>query len=84
MMQHYIIMCRSLTYAQRAARALERAGYYASVAKAPQELAGEGCSYGVRIRSRDLVPVLGIIRRAGIDVGKIAGFEGGKAVEVGL
>ena len=41
-MQHYLIMCRSLTYAQRAQQALERAGIPAAVVKAPQSVSAAG------------------------------------------
>ena len=39
-MQRYLIMCRSLTYAQRASSALERAGITAVVARALSVLSG--------------------------------------------
>lgn len=45
----YLIMCRSLTYAQRAARTLERVGISAGVIKAPAGLTGNGCSYCVTV-----------------------------------
>ena len=39
MMQRYcLIMCRSLTYAQRSSQVLERAGITATVLKAPQSV----------------------------------------------
>lgn len=44
-----IFMCRSLTYAQRAARALERAGISGYVRKAPQSISGNGCGYCVSV-----------------------------------
>lgn len=38
-MQRYcLIMCRSLTYAQRSSQVLERAGITATVLKAPQSV----------------------------------------------
>ena len=43
-----IIMCRSLTYAQRASSALERAGITATISRAPQELTNRGCGYLAR------------------------------------
>ena len=49
-MLQYLIMCRSLTYAQRASAALERAGISAPIARAPQELTTEGCGYSVKVR----------------------------------
>jgi len=45
----YIFMCRSLTYAQRASRALERAGISGFVGKAPQSVSGNGCGYCVSV-----------------------------------
>ena len=43
----YIFMCRSLTYAQSAARALEKNAISAAVRKAPSGLSISGCSYCV-------------------------------------
>lgn len=40
----YLIMCRSLTYAQKAAKLLERNGINVGIRRAPQELSGAGCS----------------------------------------
>ena len=51
-MTQYLIMCRSLTYAQRSARLLERAGITATVVKAPQGLSTSGCGYAVMLRKR--------------------------------
>ena len=51
-MVYYLITCRSLTYAQKAARALERAGITASIMRTPQGLSREGCSYCVKVSER--------------------------------
>ena len=48
-MTQYLIMCRSLTYAQRAQKQLERAGISAAVVKAPQGLNTSGCGYAVSV-----------------------------------
>lgn len=45
----YLIMCRSLTYAQRSAALLERGGITATVVKAPQGLSNSGCGYAVSL-----------------------------------
>ena len=45
----YLIMCRSMTYAQRSAALLERSGISARVVKAPQSLSSNGCGYGVSL-----------------------------------
>lgn len=48
-MTQYLIMCTSLTNAQRSQRLLERAGINASVVKAPQGLNTLGCGYSLSL-----------------------------------
>lgn len=48
----YLIMCRSLTYAQRSTALLERNGITANVVKAPQGLSTSGCGYAVSLYRR--------------------------------
>ena len=74
-MQYTIIMLRSLTYAQRAARALERMGFFVSVTKAPQELAQTGCHYGVKVRAANLDDALAMLERSGFQPGRIIGLD---------
>ena len=69
-MSQYLIMCRSLTYAQRASRLLERAGITAVIIKAPQQLTGSGCGYAVSIR-RNLETAVNILRSANASFGKL-------------
>ena len=45
----YLLMFRSLTYAQRGARILERSGITATITRMPRSAAVRGCSYGVLI-----------------------------------
>lgn len=45
----YLLMFRSLTYAQRGARLLERSGITATITRMPRSAAVRGCSYGVLI-----------------------------------
>ena len=53
-MLYYLIVCRSLTYAQRTAEVLERGGVPARVLRSPKQIAGEGCSHSVKIAQRHL------------------------------
>ena len=48
----YLIMCRSLTNAQRASALLERKGISAAVIKAPQGLSSGGCGYALSLYRR--------------------------------
>lgn len=70
-MVHYIIVCRSLTYAQRTAKALERVGITAIVMRPPADIAGEGCAYGVKVREHNLTAALKVLKEAGLSHGKV-------------
>lgn len=70
-MQQYLIMCRSLTYAQRAVYALERAGITVATARAPQELTDGGCGYCVKVSERRFRDALNVLNKAGVPYGRI-------------
>ena len=72
---HNIILCRSLTTAQRAAAALQKEGIFASVTKAPQSANPSGCTYGVKVGERNLSRAVTILRRAGIRCGKVFALD---------
>lgn len=65
-MLYYLIVCRSLTYAQRTAHVLERAGIPGYVLRAPKVISREGCGYCVRIAERRLTDALVVLRREGL------------------
>ena len=67
----YIFMCRSLTYAQSAARVLEKNAISAAVKKAPSGLSGSGCSYSVSISYAKGAAAAGVLRREGLLQGKV-------------
>ena len=69
-MMQYLIMCRSMTYAQRSAATLERAGISARVVKAPQGLSSSGCGYGVSLYRRFDV-ARNLLKKNGLLNGKI-------------
>lgn len=48
----YLIMCKSLTNAQRSSLLLERKGISATVIKAPQGLSTRGCAYALSLYNR--------------------------------
>ena len=63
MMQRYcLILCRSLTYAQRSSRVLERA---------PLSVSKTGCTYCVKLKETQLERALLLLDRAAIQRGKI-------------
>ena len=65
-MVYYLIICRSLTYAQRTARALERAGISVYITRTPRAIAAEGCSHAVKVSQRRISEALRVLSRAGM------------------
>ena len=66
----YVFMCRSLTYAQSAARVLEKNAISASVKKAPAGLSS-GCSYSVSVSYMKGTAAAGVLHREGLLQGKV-------------
>ncbi len=57
----YLMICRSLTYAQRTAKTLERRGITAIVARTPHDISAEGCGYCVKISEKRLQDALAVL-----------------------
>lgn len=79
-MLHYLIMCRSLTYAQRAARVLERSGITAFVTRAPRGVTHDGCGYCVKVSERRIADALEALSGAGLGPGRVFLTDSGGAV----
>jgi len=78
-----LIMCKSLTNAQRGVLLLERRGISASVVKSPQNLRVGGCGYAISLFRR-LQEAAAILRDSGLLSGKIYyRSEDGEYLEVG-
>ena len=78
-----LIMCKSLTTAQRGALLLERRGISASVVKAPQHLRGSGCGYALSLY-RNLEEAVATLRDARLLTGKIyRRLDNGEYLEAG-
>ncbi len=60
---------RSVTYAQKGIRALEKNNIRARLLRSPRELSTAGCAYAICVRSEDLPAVKEILSRAGIASG---------------
>ena len=80
-----LIMVRSLTYAQKGVRALERSGIAATLTKAPLETTDRGCTYCVRVSEQRMGAALAALERYGVDHGRVLRQLGdGGYREVGL
>ncbi len=49
-MRYYLIICRSVTYAQRAQKALEEAGIRSRMLRSPKGLTERGCAYALQVK----------------------------------
>ena len=74
-MEKYLIMCRSLTHAQRCQRLLEQSGIISSVIKAPAGLTQKGCGYSLVLR-RHIKDALRVLRERNLLTGKVYQWDG--------
>ncbi len=57
-MVYYLIICRSLTYAQRTAKILEKSGITSYLIRTPKNLVKDGCGHAVKVAQKNLEPAL--------------------------
>ncbi len=69
-MEKIMIMCRTMTHAQRSQRLLEQNGIVSSLVKAPVYLTRSGCGYAIVLR-RHGADAVKILRNAGLLSGRI-------------
>ena len=69
-MSQYLIMCKSLTYAQRSQRLLERAGISSYIIKAPLYLRSGGCGYAISLH-RDFDRAVYVLKEASLLRGRL-------------
>ena len=75
-MLYYLFRCRSLTYAQRTAAALGRAGITSYIMRSPKSVAGEGCSHCVKVSRKNVRDALRVLRLVGLYPAKLYLAEG--------
>ena len=63
-MEHYLLIARSITQAQRMERVLQSSGYRCRYFRAPTELSESGCSYAVTTDSEGLSEIDAILSSA--------------------
>lgn len=84
-MLYYLIVCRTLTHAQRTAAALERTGISTRILRSPKSISGEGCSHCVRVSRRDLESALQVLRRGQLEPKRVfAAQSDGTYMEMSL
>lgn len=66
-----LIILRSVTYAQRAKRILERNGISAYVIKPEAHLVGNGCGFAVKVTEVYLAEALDILKGGNFEVSRV-------------
>ncbi len=65
-MSYYLIVCRSITYAQRTMALLNHNGFHTRIIRTPKALSPGGCSHSVRLKEKQLVPALTLLSAANL------------------
>lgn len=79
----FLLMYRSLTYAQRGARTLERAGVTGTVVRVPKSVTERGCGYGVLVTPKNRARALALLTAAELDPERVLIRENGTYREAG-
>lgn len=77
----YLIMCRTLTFAQRSSRLLDKYGIVNSIVKAPQNLSSAGCGYAVSVSGKGEM-ALSVLKQNNMITGKIFVKQNGEYKEI--
>ena len=70
-MNHILILCRSVTQAQRGGMLLSRSGITNRIFRSPAGLTERGCSYSIRITPEHLHHAMDLLRRGGTQPVKV-------------
>lgn len=83
-MEHYLILARSVTYAQRMQRVLSRAGIRCQMFRAPRELSDSGCAYAIQLATADLANALYAVYRSALGPVQVFLYQDGTYREVSM
>lgn len=67
----YFITFRSITYAQRAERLLNRAGFRCRIQRSQRWMAEKGCGYSLRLRTERPEKAVALLRQEELPIGKV-------------
>ena len=65
-MEPYLILTRSITYAQRMQRVLGRVGLRCQISRAPRTLTDLGCAYVLGLETNDIGGVISLLEKEGL------------------
>ena len=83
-MDQYLILARSVTYAQRMQKTLGQAGIRSWIFRAPRDITEFGCAYVVQINASDFYRTLNLLYRGPFGPVQIFSYQNGAYREVNL
>lgn len=83
-MEYYLFVARSVTHAQRMARALSDAGISSRIRRAGADISARGCGYTLELSARSAHRAAEVCRAANVMPTRILRVAGGSKQEVAL
>ena len=71
-----LITFRSVTFAQKGERVLQKAGIDCTLQRTPKELSKQGCGYCLRVRAKDVMNAVELLRENQVSYGKTYALKG--------
>ena len=71
MKNNWLITFRSVTFAQKGERVLQKAGIDCTLQRTPKELSKQGCGYCLRVRSAAAQRAVELLRQNRVSFGKL-------------
>ncbi len=75
MTKEILITFRSVTFAQRAERALRRENIFCRLHRTPKMLTSRGCGYCLRLREKDALYAVAVLQGEQISYGKLYAID---------
>jgi len=70
-MKFYYITFRSVTYAQRGEKLLNQGGFRCTLQRTPRWMEAQGCGYCLRVWTKDIGPVVKLLRSAQVPLRRV-------------
>ena len=80
-MKEWLITFRSITFAQRGERAIQKGGIPCVLQRSPKVISQRGCGYCLRLPDREAIRAVGILQKEQLSYEKVYVMENGKPEE---
>ncbi|MBQ8835125.1 MAG: DUF3343 domain-containing protein [Oscillospiraceae bacterium] len=70
-MKFYYITFRSVTFAQRGEKVLQKSGIRCTLQRTPRWMEEQGCGYCLKLWTKDVTPAVDVLRQNGVGMRKV-------------